>query len=143
MAAAAGSVPIPGLDWAVDAALLSKLIPEINAMFGLSEKQISQLTPHKQEQIQKVAGAVGSMLVGKLITRDLIVTAAKKIGIKLTTAQVAKYVPLAGTAISAVIGYGAVRTLGEQHLKDCVRVAKEVQLALPAPPTAKTLAPKS
>ena len=36
VAAAASVVPLPGLDWAVDAALLSKLVPEINAQFGLT-----------------------------------------------------------------------------------------------------------
>jgi uncharacterized protein (DUF697 family) len=35
VAAAASAVPVPGLDWAVDAALLSRLIPQINAEFGL------------------------------------------------------------------------------------------------------------
>eukprot|EP01041_Mallomonas_annulata_P019462 gene19462-38820_t len=36
VAAAASVVPVPGLDWAVDAALLSRLIPQINTEFGLS-----------------------------------------------------------------------------------------------------------
>ena len=30
LAGAVSAVPVPGLDWAVDAAMLSKLIPEIN-----------------------------------------------------------------------------------------------------------------
>ena len=36
MGAAASTVPVPGLDWAVDAALLSRLMPDINAEFGLT-----------------------------------------------------------------------------------------------------------
>jgi hypothetical protein len=32
-----------------------------------------------------------------------------------------------------VVGYAAIRYLGEQHIKDCVRVAQQAQLALPAP----------
>ena len=43
VAAAASVVPVPGLDWAVDAALLSRLIPQINAEFGLTAEQIDQL----------------------------------------------------------------------------------------------------
>ena len=43
--------------------------------------------------------------------------------------------PLAGQAISAVMGYTALRYLGEEHIKDCVRVARAAQLALPAPRT--------
>ena len=43
VAAAAGVVPVPGLDWAVDAALLSRLLPRINAEFGLTPEQIEGL----------------------------------------------------------------------------------------------------
>ena len=53
VAAAASAVPIPGLDWAVDAALLSRLVPEINAQFGLTPEQLDKLPHHKREQVQK------------------------------------------------------------------------------------------
>ena len=42
IAAAASAVPVPGLDWAVDAAMLSRLIPEINREFGLSPQQLDR-----------------------------------------------------------------------------------------------------
>jgi len=35
--------------------------------------------------------------------------------------------------VSAALGYAALRAMGEQHIKDCVRVAKAAQLVLPAP----------
>ncbi len=131
--AAAGAVPIPGLDWAVDAALLSRLIPAINAEFGLTPEQIDRLEPRQRDQVQKAVTMVGSVLIGKFITRDLVLRAATTIGLRLTAGQVAKYVPIAGQAVSAVLGYTAIRFLGEEHLKDCVRVARQAQLALPAP----------
>ena len=131
--AAASAVPVPGLDWMVDAALLSKLIPEINAEFGLSATQLDKLTPHKREQVQKAVTMVGSVLVGKFITRELVIRAAQQVGVRLTAKQVAKYVPLAGQAVSAALGYTAIRYLGEEHLKDCVRVARAVQHVLPGP----------
>ena len=131
MAAAASAVPIPGLDWAVDAALLSKLIPEINKEFGLSPLQLDQLSPHKREQVQKAVTMVGSVLVGKLISRDLVIKAATKIGMRLTTKQLAKYVPFAGQMVAAAVGYAAIRYLGEEHMKDCIRVAREAQLEVP------------
>lgn len=133
VAAAASAVPVPGLDWAVDAALLTNIIPEINTQFGLSPAQINRLDPAKREKVQEAVALVGSMLVGKLITKDLIITAAKTVGLRLTTQQAVKYVPLAGQAISAMIGYAAIRHLGEQHLQDCVRVAQKVGGLLPAP----------
>jgi len=35
--------------------------------------------------------------------------------------------------VSALIGYSAIRYLGEQHIKDCIAVVKSAGLALPAP----------
>ncbi|MGA8784495.1 MAG: hypothetical protein WB542_04155, partial [Polaromonas sp.] len=60
VAAVASALPVPGLDWAVDAALLSKLIPEINKEFGLTPAQLDQLDPKKRDQVQKAAAMVGS-----------------------------------------------------------------------------------
>ena len=134
--AAASTVPVPGLDWAVDAALFSRLVPAINAEFGLTPAQLDQLPDHQREQVQKALAMVGSVLVGKLITRDLVIRMAQTMGKRLTVRQAAKYVPLAGQAVSAVMGYAAIRYLGEEHIKDCVRVAREAQLLLPAPSSA-------
>ncbi len=131
VAAVASAVPVPGLDWAVDAALLSRLIPEINKEFGLSPAQLDQLDPRKRDQVQKAATMVGSVLIGKFISRDLIIKATTKIGMRLTTVQLAKYVPFAGQAVAATVGYAAIRYFGEEHMKDCVRVARQAQLVIP------------
>lgn len=131
VATAASAVPVPGLDWAVDAAMLSKLIPEINREFGLSPQQLDQLDPKKRDQVQKAVALVGSVLIGKLITRDLVIKAATKIGMRLTTKQLAKYVPFAGQIVAATVGYAAIRYLGEEHMKDCIRVARQAQLEVP------------
>lgn len=140
MSAAASAVPLPGIDWATDAALLSRLVPQISSEFGLSVTQIDMLTPQKQERIQKAATTVGALLVGRLVTRDLLIALAKHAGIRLSAKQATKYVPIAGQAVSAVLGYAALRALGEQHIKDCVQVARAAQLVL-APPVSPPLHP--
>src|SRR6186713_651240 len=132
VAAAASAVPVPGLDWMVDAAMLSKLIPEINKEFGLTPQQLDKLEPKKRDQVQKAVTMVGSVLIGKFISRDLVIKAATKIGVRLTTKQVAKFVPLAGQIVSAIVGYAAIRYFGEEHMKDCIRVARQAQLDVPA-----------
>ncbi len=131
VAAAASSVPVPGLDWAVDAAMLSKLIPEINREFGLGPAQLDKLDPKKRDQVQKAVAMVGSVLIGKFISRDLVIKAATKIGVRLTTKQLAKYVPFAGQIVSAAVGYAAIRYFGEEHMKDCIRVARQAELEVP------------
>lgn len=142
VAAAAGTVPLPGLDWAVDAALLSRLIPQINEQFGLTPAQIDRLTPHKREQVQKAVSMVGSVLIGKLVTRELVIRATRIVGVRLTVKQAAKFVPLAGQAVSAVLGYATLRFLGEQHVRDCIEVVKSAQLALPAPANSRPIIQK-
>ena len=131
LAGVVSAVPVPGLDWAVDAAMLSKLIPEINKEFGLTPQQLDTLNPKKREQVQKAVTMVGSVLIGKLISRDLVLAAATKIGMRLTTKQLAKYVPFAGQIVAATVGYAAIRYLGEEHMKDCIRVAQQAQLDVP------------
>ena len=131
LAGAASAVPVPGLDWAVDAAMLSKLIPEINKEFGLTPQQLDSLTPQKREQVQKAVTMVGSVLIGKLISKELVLAAATQIGLRLTAKQLAKYVPFAGQIVAATVGYATIRYLGEEHMKDCIRVAQKAGLDVP------------
>lgn len=135
VAAVASTVPVPGLDWAVDAALLSRLLPKISAEFGLTPEQLDQLDPRKREQVQKAVAMVGSVLIGKFITRDLALKAVRTAGMRMTTKQLSKYIPLAGQAVSAALGYATLRFLGEQHIRDCIAVVQAAQLQLPPPAT--------
>lgn len=131
--AAASAMPVPGLEWLVDAALLSKMIPAISAEFGLSPEQIAALPARKRDQVEKAVGVVGSIVIGKFITRDLVIRMSAAVGRRLTVKRAARYVPLAGQALSALIGYAAIRYLGEQHIRDCVQVCRKARLRLPAP----------
>jgi hypothetical protein len=124
-------VPIPGLDWAADVGVLVKLLPEINRAFGLTPEQIERLAPQRQLVVYKTISAGGGLLVGKLVTRELVIQLLKMVGVRLTTQQAAKFVPLAGQAVSAVLTYGALKYVCEQHIRQCQAVARA--LALPAP----------
>lgn len=127
MASAASIIPLPGIDIAVDAAALIRLIPQINREFGLTPEQIEQLSPNKQLIIYKAIVSIGGAMVGKLITRELVIEALKAVGVRLTVKQATKYIPLAGTALSAAIGFAAMQYVGRQHIKECARVVEIVQ----------------
>jgi hypothetical protein len=139
--AAASAVPVPGVDWLMDVALLSKLIPQISAEFGLTPQQIERLPVRKRQQVDKATGVVGSTVIGKFVTRDLVLKLAAAAGKRMVIKQATKYVPLAGQAISALIGYSAIRMLGEQHIRDCVAVCRQAQLQLPPAGQARLAAP--
>ena len=127
------AVPVPGLDWATDVAILLKLIPQINLAFGLTDAQIERLAPERKAVLLKAVSAGGSLLIGRLITRDLVLKALAAVGVRLTTQQAAKFVPLAGQAVSAALTYSAMRYICEQHIRQCLTVARQLQLQLPAP----------
>lgn len=129
LASAATIIPLPGIDIAVDAAALLKVIPEINREFGLTPAQIEQLSPNKQLVVYKAIVGIGGAMVGKLVTRELVVEALKAMGVRLTVKQASRFVPLAGTALSAAIGFSAMQYVGRQHIRECVKVAQRVQEA--------------
>ena len=134
VAAGVAMVPVPGLDWLTDVGLLVELLPRINAAFGLSSEQIERLAPDRRVVVYKAISTGGGMLIGKIITRDLVITLLKMVGVRLTSQQAAKFVPLAGQAVSAALTYSALKYVCEQHIQQCLAVTR--QLALPAPAAA-------
>lgn len=131
LAAGVAAVPVPGLDWATDVGILLRLLPQINLAFGLSEAQIERLSPERRAVVLKAVSAGGSLLIGKLITRELVLKALAAVGIRLTTQQAAKFVPVAGQAVSALLTYSALKWVCEQHIRQCLAVAQQLQLPAP------------
>ena len=123
-------VPLPGVDWLTDVALLLKLIPEINRAFGLTPEQVERLAPDRrivvykgdQRRRQPAGRAAGDAGGGD--------DHLKMVGVRLTTQQAAKYVPLAGQAVSALLTFSALKYVCEQHIRQCMEVSR--LLALPA-----------
>jgi len=126
-------VPIPGIDWVTDVGVLVKLLPEISHAFGLSAEQVERLAPDRRVVVYKAISAGGSMVLGRIVTKELVMFMLKTVGIRLSTQQAAKYLPVAGQAISAALTYSALKYVCEQHIRQCEAVAR--QLMLPAPET--------
>ena len=130
-AAGVAMVPVPGLDWLTDVGVLVRLLPEISAEFGLSPAQIENLAPDRRIVVYKAISAAGGLLVGKVVTRELVLRLVQMVGVRLTTQQAAKYVPLAGQAISAALTFSALKFVCEQHIQQCMSVARQLQLPAP------------
>jgi uncharacterized protein (DUF697 family) len=128
VAAGVAVVPIPGVDWITDIATLLKLIPAINEAFGLTPEQIERLAPERRLVVYKTISAGSGMLVGRIVTRDLIVRLLRLIGVRLTAQQAAKYVPIAGQAVSAMLTFSSLKFVCEQHIQQCVEVSKQLML---------------
>jgi len=127
-------VPVPGVDWVTDIGILMKLIPDINRAFGLTPEQVERFSPDRRLVVYKAISAGGSLLLGRLVTREMVMQVLRMVGLRLTTQQAAKYVPIAGQAVSAVLTFSALKYVCEQHIRQCMDVSR--QLALPAPAAA-------
>lgn len=124
LSAGAAIVPLPGADIGADVMLLLEMIPMINRKFGLAVEQIDHLDPQIKKIILVAATSIGSEMIGKLLTKEIIIQVLKRIGIRVATKQVAKYIPILGQAVAATISFGAMKMVGNSHVDDCFEVAK-------------------
>ncbi|MEK8050815.1 hypothetical protein AACH10_11255 [Ideonella sp. DXS22W] len=131
LAAGVAMVPLPGIDWVTDVGVLVKLLPEISAAFGLSAEQVERLSPNRKLVVYKALSAAGGMVLGRVVTREVVMLLLKTVGVRLTTQQAAKLVPVAGQVVSAALTFSALNYVCEQHIRQCEAVAR--QLMLPAP----------
>jgi uncharacterized protein (DUF697 family) len=132
MAAGFSALPVPGLDVVSDLSLFARLVDEVNKAFGLSADQVERLHPKLRLMAYEAAVGVGGMLVGRFVTRELLLKVFRKAGVKIASKTVAKLVPIAGSVVSAAIGFAMFRQLGYQHVEACARVARELIPARPA-----------
>lgn len=123
LSAGVAVVPLPLLDVGTDIAILLKLLPTINARFGLTPQQIDGLDAETKRIVMLFIGSVGTTLVGRIVTRDLVVKILMKMGVRVTTKGIVKFVPLLGQAVSASISFGAMKVLGNRHIDDCYEIA--------------------
>jgi uncharacterized protein (DUF697 family) len=123
ISAGAAVVPVPGIDVAVDVSVLVTMIDDINTAFGLTPEQIERLAPRRKAYAYKAVMAVGSALVGRVVTRELVVGLMKTVGVRLTAKQAARAVPIAGQVVAASLSFAALKYLGDRHIRDCVQAA--------------------
>jgi len=131
ISAGIAAVPIPGVDIAADLTSFASMVEDINRAFGLTPEQIEHLNPRMRIVVYQAIGTLGGMLVGKLVTKELVIKLLQKSGAKLAAKSMAKVVPLAGQIASAAIGFALFRKMGYQHIDACVQVVREVMLNAP------------
>ena len=126
VSAGVAAVPIPGVDVVSDLRLFTQLIDDVNHEFGLSAAQIDRMQPKLKLIAYEAVISLGGMLVGKVVTRELVATVLKRSAGKIAAKQAGKLVPIAGQIASATIGFFAFRQIGYQHVEACAKVARQV-----------------
>jgi len=127
LAAATSLIPVPGIDLATDLALMTRLIKRINEHFGLSEAQIGRLSSQRQALVYRLLASAGGTLAAHLTTPLLIGRIVRVVGLRLTTMETARLVPIAGQIVAAGIGYWSVNTVAMRHIAHCERIVCELQ----------------
>jgi uncharacterized protein (DUF697 family) len=126
ISAGGGAIPIPGIDIGTDVAILLKILPKISSRFNLSEQHINELDDQARLLVFNAIKRAGAELVGRAITKDVLMTILKRMGIKVATRQVAKYIPFIGSLVSAGISYGAMKIVINMHINQCYNVVAEM-----------------
>ena len=132
VAAGFSAIPLPGLDVVSDMSLFSRLVDEVNKEFGLSAEQVERLQPKFRKIAYEAMAGMGGMLAARLVTKNVVAHLFKKAGVKIATKTAAKLVPIAGSVVSAAIGFTLFRQLGYQHVEACAKVANKLMAARPA-----------
>lgn len=132
ISAGVSAVPLPGLDVISDLGMFARLIEEVNQEFGLSHDQVERLHPSFRLIAYRAAVGVGGMLVGRLVTRGVLLQILKRTGVKQAARQAGKLVPVAGQMASAAIGFVVFRQIGYQHVEACAAVARQLLAVRPA-----------
>ena len=132
LSAGATVVPIPGLDIGADMLLLSEMLQTINRRFGLSQAQIEALDPQLKKIILVAATSIGSEVVGRFITKQILLRLLQKIGIRVASKSTLRFIPILGQAIAAGMSFGAMKMLGDAHVDDCYQIVSGIHQQ-PAP----------
>lgn len=116
-------VPIPAIDLVADIGILATMLPAISARFELDHDSVKKLEPHLAQRAFAVAAGLGNNVIGRFVTRRLVTQLLRRIGVRLATASIVRYVPLIGSAVAATISFGAMKLAGDAHVEDCYRTA--------------------
>lgn len=120
-------VPIPFFDVAVDAGLLSLLLPEITAKFGLIENanDTSKLASKEDRLLDMKDRAVN--FASMMAVRGVVKQTVQGFGGRILAKQVTKYIPLGGQIVAASLGYIIFKKVADAHINECYELAQSIQ----------------
>lgn len=127
VSAGAAVIPIPFFDVVIDVGILSRLIPEINARFGLAPEQISVYDPKTKQIHWHELRKRGFEFSGLVVARTAVKSSLNNMAAKVITKQVTKFIPLGGSIIAASLGYIVMKKVAEAHVDECYKLAKGIQ----------------
>lgn len=123
--ATAAVIPVPLVDLAVDTALLTKLLPEISAKFGLIEESEKALNLDDKADLKDKAVNLASLVMTRTIAKKTF----QGFGGRIIAKQVTKFIPFGGQLVAGTIGYLMFKKIADDHIQKCYNKAKALQQA--------------
>ncbi|WP_201557841.1 hypothetical protein [Psychrobacter sp. 72-O-c] len=120
-------VPVPFFDVAIDAGMLTQLLPDISERFGLIEDRESAVD---LESRAIHWGALKDRTVdfaGLMATRGIVKKTVQGFGGRIAAKQVTKFIPLGGQLVAATMGYMIFKKIAFDHIEECYKLAKDIQ----------------
>lgn len=120
-------VPIPFFDLVMDVSILSQLIPEINARFGLAPERASVYDPKTKTVHWGELRRRGVDIAGMVASRATVKASLQGFFTRMVTKQFSKFVPLGGQMVSASLGYVMMKKIATAHVEESYILAKKLR----------------
>ncbi|WP_435978883.1 hypothetical protein [Psychrobacter sp. DM4] len=120
-------VPVPFFDVAVDAGMLTQLIPDISERFGLIKGRDSAIDLESREVHWKELKNRTVDFAGLMATRGIVKKTIQGFGGRIAAKQVTKFIPLGGQLVAATMGYTIFKKIANDHVEECYKLAKDIQ----------------
>ncbi|SJM71311.1 hypothetical protein [Psychrobacter piechaudii] len=125
--AGAAIIPVPFVDIAIDAGILTQLLPEISARFGLISEPQSAIDLNAKEIHWNEMKNRAVDFAGLMATRGVVKKTVQGYGGRIVAKQVTKFIPLGGQMVAATMGYMIFKKIANDHIDQCYKLAKNIQ----------------
>ena len=125
--AGAAVIPVPFADVAIDAGLLTQLLPEISERFGLISDRESAIDIKAREVHWNEMKDRAIDFAGLMATRGVVKKTVQGYGGRIVAKQVTKFIPLGGQLVAASMGYMIFKKIANDHINECYKLAKNIQ----------------
>lgn len=125
--AGAAIIPVPFVDIAIDAGILTQLLPEISARFGLISEPESAIDLDAREIHWNEMKNRAIDFAGLMATRGVVKKTVQGYGGRIVAKQVTKFIPLGGQMVAATMGYMIFKKIANDHINECYKLAKSIQ----------------
>jgi len=120
VAAASGTIPLPGVNFVIDLPVLVSLFKFIRETYGLTDFTLSA----KEFAIPALTPLANNVV--RYASTEGVLLLLKECSGMVAAEQIAKFVPFLGTVVAASLGFAIVRKVGNMYLGDCHNLATTV-----------------